>query len=177
MLQAARGRLAPLPAIVTRAPLASPLPESYHSARFSGLGGSTVYDPAATPQPMLLNPVLAGLQAELDAAIAASREFLTLHADLEPHQLSRTQEGWDLAWRRWALTDLGDQVAGSQDVYVIHRGDSFQYRLFLDKQGQHLLGVQPFAPDSPLRYRKLGQGMDLADIYGPFARLSDTPNG
>jgi hypothetical protein len=153
------------------------LRHDYAQARFTGFGGATVHQAAESASPILLNPVLVRLQEELALATEAATLASARYGSMDAHAFSCTPEGWAMSWRRWALADLTDQVAESQEVFVIHRGDSFQYRLFLDRAGQHLLAVQPDAPGSTMRYRKLGQDQDLCESFGPFARLAQSSTG
>jgi hypothetical protein len=156
---------------------ADSLRNDYAQARFTGFGGATVHQAAESAFPIRLNPVLVRLQEELAAATEAAALATARYGTMDPHAFSCTPEGWAMFWRRWALADLTDQVAESQEVFVIYRGDSFQYRLFMDRAGHQLLAVQPDAPGSAMRYRKLGPDLDLCESFGPFARLSQSPNG
>ncbi len=150
---------------------------SYSQARFTGYGGSDIHLVPAPPPVVEANPVMARLRDELERLGTTYRDFFDTHADMDPRAMTRTKEGWAVTWRRWALDDLTDEVAEQRNVYVIHRGDSFQHRLFLDRNGRHLLAVQPQDPFSAMRYRKLRPDQDLCDLYGPFARLSASPRG
>ncbi|MCQ4162711.1 hypothetical protein NON00_22660 [Roseomonas sp. GC11] len=156
----------------------SPLAD-YNQARFTGYGGSDVHltPPLMPAQQEILNPIVARLRDDLKELAEQYSDFLSRTADMDPRALSRTKEGWALTWRRWALDDLGNDVAEARNTYVIYRGDAYPHRLFLDKGGRHLLAVQPNDPLSALRYRKLSITQDLCDLYGPFARLSDNPLG
>jgi hypothetical protein len=149
----------------------------YSQTRFTGYGGSDIHLVPAPPPPAETNQVLARLRDELERLSHSYRDFFDTHADMDPRAMTRTKEGWAVTWRRWALDDLGSEVAEQRNVYVIHRGDSFQHRLFLDRKGRHLLAVQPQDPFSAMRYRKLRPDQDLCDLYGPFARLSANPRG
>jgi len=153
----------------------SPLAE-YNQARFTGYGGADIHR-AVAESPALPNPVAARLRADLEQLAEAHRDFFARHGQMDPRALARTAEGWAVAWRRWALNDLGDRAAEIRDIHVIHRGDSFAHRLFLDRHGKQLLAVQPQEPHSALRYKRLSETTDLCDLYGPFARLSDSPLG
>jgi hypothetical protein len=163
-------------------------PAGYTTRRFTGYGGTD----EATRQQMLLeaqaaqatqastlpalNPVICRLREDLDRLLDALPEE---PAPLAIPEVSMAQslDHWSLAWRQRALADLDERVAEMRQVYVIHRGDSHRHLLFLDRQGRHMLAVQPQEPASALRYSKLAQGTELNDLYGPFARLSDTPRG
>ena len=149
----------------------------YAQARFTGYGGSDIHLTPPPAPPPELNQVRARLRDDLARLTHDYRDFFDTHADMDPRAMTRTKEGWAVTWRRWALDDLGDQVAEMRNIYVIHRGDSFQHRLFLDRSGRELLAVQPQDPFSALRYRKLRPDQDLCDLYGPFARLSASPQG
>ncbi|HWL79494.1 MAG TPA: hypothetical protein VNR89_00940 [Roseomonas sp.] len=153
----------------------SPLAD-YNRTRFTGYGGTDVHREQAELPPSL-NPIVARLRAELERLAENHADFFARHAEMDPRALTRTKEGWGVAWRRWALNDIADKAAEMRDIYVIHRGDSFGHRLFLDRQGKQLLAVQPQEPFSPLRYKRLTDATDLCDLYGPFARLSDSPLG
>lgn len=153
----------------------SPLAD-YNRARFTGYGGEDVHQTAKPPAGPV-NPVIGRLRDELGELVEKHRAFFTLHAEMDPRALSRTREGWSVAWRRWALDDLNDQVAESREVYVIYRGESYRHALYLDRLGQQMLAVQPQEPHGKLRYRRLSPKTDLCDLYGPFARLSDNPLG
>lgn len=154
----------------------SPLAD-YQQARFTGYGGSDVHQEVPEPPPAALNPILGRLRDDLVQLAEAHRDFFARNAETDTRTLTRTRQGWAVTWRRWALDDLGDRVAETRGVFVIYRGDSFHHRLFLDKNGRQLLAVQPREPLSPLRYRKLNMTTDLCDLYGPFARLADSPLG
>lgn len=153
----------------------SPLAD-YNRQRFSGYGGFDIHHKPAE-RPARLNPIIDRLRGDLSRLVEAHRDFFTLHAEMDPRALSRTREGWAVAWRRWALDDLNDQVAETREVYVIYRGDSYRHELFLDRLGKQMLAVQPQEPHGKLRYRRLSHSTDLCDLYGPFARLSDSPLG
>ncbi|MDB5370264.1 MAG: hypothetical protein JWP20_1822 [Roseomonas sp.] len=161
-------------------------PTGYTTNRFTGYGGSD----EATRQRMLLEAQAAQAQLALSPAlnpvISRLREDLDRLLDevLEPPppgsaeaRMAQSLESWSLAWRQRALTDLDERVAEMRQVYVIHRGDSYRHLLFLDRNGRHMLAVQPQEPGSERRYSKLAQGAELNDLYGPFARLADTPRG
>ncbi|KAA2213649.1 hypothetical protein [Teichococcus oryzae] len=164
----------PMP--VPEGPRAPSALADYNQNRFTGYGGSDIHlvPPKAPPR---VGPLIARLQGELARLTETHRDFLARHEKTDRRVLNRTPEGWAVAWRRWAISDLGDRAALARDIFVIYRGDSFGHRLFLDKQGQQLLAVQPGAPTSPLRYARLSATTDLCDLYGPFARLSDNPMG
>ncbi|HWX49506.1 MAG TPA: hypothetical protein VNZ61_15760 [Roseomonas sp.] len=153
----------------------SPLAD-YNRARFTGYGGTDVHRELAELPPSL-NPIVARLRAELERLVETYADFFARHAEMDPRALTRTKEGWAVTWRRWALNDLSDKAVEVRDTFVIHRGDSFEHRLFLDRQGKQLLAVQPQNPLSHLRYKRLSGTTDLCDLYGPFARLADTPLG
>ncbi len=162
-------------------------PAAYTTRRFTGYGGGDeatrrqmVIEAQAAQQKLTqtspaLNPVISRLREDLDALLDALPP--------EPPQpsaetaMAQSLEHWSLAWRQRALADLDERVAEMKQVYVIHRGDSHRHLLFLDGQGRHMLAVQPQEPASALRYSKLGKGTELNDLYGPFARLSDSPKG
>jgi hypothetical protein len=169
-----------------------PLPDTagYATARFTGFGGS---DEATRLQMLLeakagqaqqalspaLNPVITRLREDLERLmdeIPVSAAAPAFPASSEV-SMAQSLEGWSLAWRQRALADLDERVAEMKQVYVIHRGDSYRHLLFLDRQGRHMLAVQPQEPGSNLRYSKLAHGTELSDLYGPFARLADTPRG
>ncbi|MCG7360202.1 hypothetical protein MHZ93_02890 [Roseomonas sp. ACRSG] len=166
----------------------------YHQSRFTGYGGS---NDAARRQMELeaqmseaqqslspaLNPIIARLREDLDRLLdevpegpAATRRA-GAQDEASAASMAQSLEQWSLAWRQRALADLDERVTEMRQVYVIHRGDSHRHLLFLDRQGRHILAVQPQEPTSALRYSKLAQGIELNDLYGPFARLSDTPRG
>jgi hypothetical protein len=166
----------------------------YSQSRFTGYGGS---NDAARRQMELeaqmsevqqslspaLNPIIARLREDLDRLLdevpdgpGATRRAGT-QDEASAASMAQSLEQWSLAWRQRALADLDERVAEMRQVYVIHRGDSHRHLLFLDRQGRHILAVQPQEPASALRYSKLAQGTELNDLYGPFARLSDTPRG
>ncbi|WBV42947.1 hypothetical protein [Pseudoroseomonas cervicalis] len=147
----------------------------FNRARFTGYGGHDLH--LVPPPPPVLGPIQARLRDDLAALVEQHRDFFARHADADPRMLSRTREGWAVTWRRWALDDLGQAATEARNVYVIHKGDAYAHRLFLDKNGRQLLAVQPNDPHSPLRYRKLSVTQDLCDLYGPFARLSEHPEG
>ncbi|ONG45785.1 hypothetical protein BKE38_26110 [Pseudoroseomonas deserti] len=149
----------------------------YSQARFTGYGGTDIHLVPAPAPPVETNQVIARLRDDVERLSRTYRDFFDTHADMDPRAMTRTKEGWAVTWRRWALDDLTDEVAEQRNVYVIHRGDSFQHRLFLDKAGRHLLAIQPQDPFSAMRYRKLRPDQDLCDLYGPFARLSANPRG
>jgi hypothetical protein len=167
----------------------------YSQSRFTGYGGS---NDAARRQMELeaqmsevqqslspaLNPIIARLREDLDRLLdevpdgpGATRRAGTQDDEASAASMAQSLEQWSLAWRQRALADLDERVAEMRQVYVIHRGDSHRHLLFLDRQGRHILAVQPQEPASALRYSKLAQGTELNDLYGPFARLSDTPRG
>ena len=174
----------------SREPGAESPPPGYTNRRFTGYGGSD----EATRQQMLLeaqaaqvkqaltspalNPVISRLREDLDRLLDALPED---PAPPPPSgaetSMAHSLDHWSLAWRQRALADLDERVAEMKQVYVINRGDAHRHILFLDRQGRHMLAVQPQEPTSALRYSKLPQGTDLNDLYGPFARLSDTPRG
>jgi hypothetical protein len=131
-----------------------------------------------------LNPIIARLREDLDRLLDDMPDGLDSHRRAgAPDEataaasIAQSLEQWSLAWRQRALADLDERVAEMRQVYVIHRGDSHRHLLFLDRQGRHILAVQPQEPASALRYSKLASGTELNDLYGPFARLSDTPRG
>ncbi|MBO1078490.1 hypothetical protein [Roseomonas haemaphysalidis] len=161
----------------------------YAANRFTGYGGS---DEATWKQMELearaqdaqqalspaLNPVISRLREDLDRLL----EEVPLQpappaSEATQAGIAQNLEHWSLAWRQRALADLDERVAEMRQVYVINRGDAHRHLLFLDRQGRHMLAVQPQEPTSALRYNKLAQGTELNDLYGPFARLSDTPRG
>lgn len=166
----------------------------YSQSRFTGYGGSNdaarrqmelEVQIAETQQSLspALNPIIARLREDLDRLLeevpdgsGASRKAEAT-SDATAASMAQSLEHWSLAWRQRALADLDERVAEMRHVYVIHRGDSHRHLLFLDRQGRHMLAVQPQEPASALRYSKLQQGTELNDLYGPFARLSDTPRG
>jgi hypothetical protein len=175
-----------------RNPFADPPAGGYSHSRYTGYGGS---NDAARRQMELeaqtsevqqqlspaLNPIIARLREDLDRLLdeVPDGPGATRRAADEAGSASMadTLEQWSLAWRQRALADLDERVAEMRQVYVIHRGDSYRHLLFLDRQGRHMLAVQPQEPNSALRYSKLAQGTELNDLYGPYARLSDTPRG
>jgi hypothetical protein len=166
----------------------------YSHRRFTGYGGTNeaarrqmeLEAQLSEAQQMLspaLNPIIARLREDLDRLMdeapdgpGASRKAEAPDAATAA-SMAQSLEQWSLAWRQRALADLDERVAEMRQVYVIHRGDSHRHLLFLDRQGRHMLAVQPQEPASALRYSKLPQGTELNDLYGPFARLSDTPRG
>jgi hypothetical protein len=174
----------------SREPDAEAPPAGYTNRRFTGYGGSD----EATRQQMLLeaqaaqakqaltspalNPVISRLREDLDRLLDALPEDpAPPMATIGETSMAHSLDHWSLAWRQRALADLDERVAEMKQVYVIHRGDSYRHLLFVDRQGRHMLAVQPQEPASALRYNKLAQGTELNDLYGPFARLSDTPRG
>ncbi|MBO1075839.1 hypothetical protein [Roseomonas marmotae] len=166
----------------------------YAPSRFTGYGGT---DEATRRQMRLeaeasdiqqalspaLNPVIARLREDLDRLLDEIPEppprpaGTTRDAAGGGASMAQSLEQWSLAWRQRALADLDERVAEMRQVYVIHRGDSHRHLLFLDRQGRHMLAVQPQEPASALRYSKLSRETELNDLYGPFARLADTPRG
>jgi hypothetical protein len=164
----------------------------YAATRFTGYGGS---DEATRRQMKLeaeaseaqqalspaLNPVIARLREDLDRLMDEVPKGQPAppraEARADAASMAQSLEQWSLAWRHRALADLDERVAEMRNVYVIHRGDSHRHLLFLDRQGRHMLAVQPQEPTSALRYSKLAGGAELNELYGPFARLSDTPRG
>lgn len=167
----------------------SAAPRGYSTTRFTGYGGSDEAtwkqmevearareaEMALTPE---LNPVISRLREDLDRLLEDVPEQPAPRAsEATEAGIAQSLEHWSLAWRRRALADLDERVAEMKQVYVINRGDAHRHILFLDRQGRHMLAVQPQEPTSALRYSKLPQGTELNDLYGPFARLSDTPRG
>lgn len=166
----------------------------YQQSRFTGYGGT---NDAARRQMELeaqlseaqqslspaLNPIIARLREDLDRLLdevpegSGASRWAGVQDEALAASMAQSLEQWSLAWRQRALADLDERVAEMRQVYVIHRGDSHRHLLFLDRQGRHILAVQPQEPASALRYSKLAQGTELNDLYGPFARLSDTPRG
>ncbi len=161
----------------------------YSTARFTGFGGS---DEATWKQRELdarlmdvqealspaLNPVISRLREDLERLLEENEEKPAPRvSEATEAGIAQSLELWSLAWRQRALTDLDERVAEMRQVYVINRGDAHRHLLFLDRQGRHMLAVQPQEPTSALRYSKLNQGTELNDLYGPFARLADTPRG
>jgi hypothetical protein len=164
-------------------------PAGYSATRFTGYGGS---DEATWKQMELearaldaqqalspaLNPVISRLREDLDRLLEeVPEEPAARPSEATQTGIAQSLEHWSLAWRQRALADLDERVAEMKQVYVINRGDAHRHLLFLDRQGRHMLAVQPQEPTSALRYSKLAQGTELNDLYGPFARLSDTPRG
>jgi hypothetical protein len=163
--------------------------QAYSATRFTGYGGS---DDATWKQMQIeardadrqeqalssaLNPVIVRLREDLDRLMEDVAEPMARPSEASEAAIAHSLEQWSLAWRQRALADLDERVAEMRQVYVINRGDTHRHLLFLDRQGRHMLAVQPQEPTSALRYSKLPQGTDLNDLYGPFARLSDTPRG
>lgn len=162
-------------------------PAAYSAQRFTGYGGS---DEATRLQMIVEARAALAKQADSNPAqnpvICRLREDLDRLLDALPPEptppgsettMAQSLDQWSLAWRQRALADLDERVAEMKQVYVIHRGDSHRHLLFLDRQGRHMLAVQPQDPASALRYSKLGKDTELNDLYGPFARLSDSPRG
>ena len=164
-------------------------PLAYSATRFTGYGGS---DDATWKQMEIeardadrqeqalspaLNPVIVRLREDLDRLMEDVAEPVARPSEASEAGIAHSLEQWSLAWRQRALADLDERVAEMRQVYVINRGDTHRHLLFLDREGRHMLAVQPQEPTSALRYSKLPQGTDLNDLYGPFARLSDTPRG
>jgi hypothetical protein len=164
-------------------------PQGYATTRFTGYGGS---DEATWKQMALeareldsqqalspaLNPVIFRLREDLDRLLEEVPEQPAARAsEATQAGIAQSLEHWSLAWRQRALADLDERVVEMKQVYVINRGDTHRHLLFLDRQGRHMLAVQPQEPTSALRYNKLARGTELNELYGPFARLSDTPRG
>ncbi|MDO9711792.1 hypothetical protein [Paracraurococcus lichenis] len=152
-------------------------PTDYSPSRFSGLTAVTTLAEATARQEQP-NPVISRLAQEL----ARVSEITRLRAEGNAEMAGRattldSRESWAVTWRRWAIADLGDAAEASKRAYVIHRGEVYPHRLFLDRAGRQLLAVQPREPRSSLRYTRLQEGMTLEELYGPFARLSDSPRG
>ncbi|MBK1656632.1 hypothetical protein [Paracraurococcus ruber] len=139
----------------------------YSPSRFSGIGPVTTLA-EATAREEKPNPVITRLTKELARVSAITR----------PRDgMPENRESWAVTWRRWAIADLDETVEASKRTFVIYRGEVYPHRLFLGRAGRQLLAVQPQAPRSSLRYTRLQDGMTLEELYGPFARLSDSPRG
>lgn len=127
--------------------------------------------------PVAPNEVITRLRAELDRIARVTRPVptgeLVQRKAGDPH----SKFAWARLWRQWAIEDLTEQVAMMANAYVIYRGDVFKYRLFMDRQGRHMLAVRPQDAAARFRYQKLRHDSELTELYSPYARLSFNPRG